>query len=501
MQALGRPIGASSTQWRFAERLPRRRRRAAWALALGGPLLIAAVARELGSSIPPATTLFVTLLVVIFVALIGGARASTTAIAVALVSQEVLFSFPYGSLKDRHPAQISVLLVFVIIGLGIGVLVDELALITTEQAALRRIATLVALGKPPPELLSAVAGEVVALLGADGALVAHLEPDGLATLLAVRGQANEFVVGERLRVDPATALGKVVQTGHPARTDDYRDASDEMRQRIHKLGIRSSIATPIIVEGRLWGVIVASSRHSRLALHSERRMLHFTDLLATAIANAESSSQLAASRARIVAASDATRRRVERDLHDGVQQRLVSLALDVRAAQSALPTADGVRDELARVVDGLTEALEEVREIARGIHPAILSEGGLEPALKTLARRAPVAMTVDVRIEDEIPDGVAVAAYYSISELVTNTAKHARATGFDVAVGTEDACLRIVARDDGIGGADPSRGSGLVGLRDRVEALGGTIAVRSPSGNGTVVEVSLPLDAPARSSG
>jgi len=244
----------------------------------------------------------------------------------------------------------------------------------------------------------------------------------------------------------------------------------------------------------LWGVIVASSRRSRLAAQSEQRMLHFTELAETAIGNAESRSELTASRARIVAASDAARRRLERDLHDGVQQRLVSLALDVRAAQSALPPAtDGIRDELAEVVVGLTDALEELREIARGIHPAILSEGGLGPALKTLARRAPVPMTIDVRIEDDIPDGVAVAAYYSISELVTNTAKHASASGFNVKVSAAEACLRIVASDDGIGGADPARGSGLVGLRDRVEALGGTIVVQSPTGSGTVVDVALPL--------
>jgi signal transduction histidine kinase len=195
-----------------------------------------------------------------------------------------------------------------------------------------------------------------------------------------------------------------------------------------------------------------------------------------------------------VAASDAARRRLERDLHDGVQQRLVSLALDVRAAQSALPPAtDGIRGELASVVEGLTDALDELREIARGIHPAILSEGGLGPALKALARRAPVPMTIDVQIEDEIPDGVAVAAYYSISELVANTAKHAHASGFDVTVSAANACLHIVARDDGVGGADPARGSGLVGLRDRVEALGGTIAVQSPFGSGTLVDVALPL--------
>jgi signal transduction histidine kinase len=257
-----------------------------------------------------------------------------------------------------------------------------------------------------------------------------------------------------------------------------------------RMGMRSSVATPIIVDGRLWGVIGASSIRALLSVDSERRLLNFTELVATAIADAESRSQLAASRARIVAASDETRRRVERDLHDGVQQRLVSLALEVRAAQSALPPAViEVRAELSHVVEGLNGTLDELREISRGIHPAILSEGGLGPALRTLARRAPIPVALDVRVEDKLSDGVDVAAYYAVSELVTNTAKHAHASTINVAVTSAAGVVHIVARDDGIGGADPARGSGLVGLRDRVEALGGTISVWSPKGEGTAIEV------------
>jgi signal transduction histidine kinase len=240
---------------------------------------------------------------------------------------------------------------------------------------------------------------------------------------------------------------------------------------------------------------VASSRHRKLPADSEQRMASFTEIAATAIADAESRSELAASRARIVAASDETRRRVERDLHHGVQQRLVSLALEVRNAQSVVPPEiTEVRAELSRVVEGLTGALEELREIARGIHPAILSEGGLGPALRTLARRAAIPVALRVNIHDGVPDGVEVAAYYTVSEMVTNTAKHAQASAVNVDVTSANGVLRIVARDAGIGGADPARGSGLVGLRDRIEALGGTIVVRSPRGEGTTVEVALPLD-------
>jgi signal transduction histidine kinase len=496
MMALERLVGHSRAQRPLAERLPRRRPKTAWGIALVAPLVITLTANLLGSSVPPATILFVTLLVVVLAALVGGAHPALTAIVVGLLAQEVVFGFPYGSLSNHQPAQVSVLVAFVVIGGGIGILVDELARLTTEQAALRRIATLVARGVPAADLFSGVAAEVAALLEADGALVAHLEPDGFVTILAVGGaRADEFGAGERLRVEDPMALAAVVQTRRPARTDDYEGASPELGARIRRMGIRSSVATPIIVEGHLWGVIVASSRRGPLPADSEQRMLNFTELVATAIANAESRSELAASRARIVAASDEARRRLERDLHDGVQQRLVALALEVRAAQSALsPEAAEVRAELSRVVEGLTGALDELREISRGIHPVILSEGGLGPALKTLARRAPVPVALDVRVEDELSDGVEVAAYYTVSEMVTNTAKHAQASAVNVDVTSSGGVLHIVVRDDGIGGADPARGSGLVGLRDRIETLGGTISLRSPKGEGTAVEVVLPLD-------
>jgi signal transduction histidine kinase len=500
MSVLERLVGASLTQRPFAERLPRRRRKTAWAAAVVAPLLLTLGQRALGSSVPPAAVLFVTLLVVVVVALLGGVRPALAAIVTGLVAQEVIFEFPYGSLSNRRPAQISILVVFVVIGAGIGILIDELAQLHTEQAALRRLAMLVARGVPPVELFAAVAEEVASLLDADSAFVAHLDPDDVLTILAAGGaRADEFVAGERLYVEPPMAVAKVLLTGQPARADDYEQGSPDLRERIERMGVRSSVATPITVEGHLWGVVVASSRRGPLPADTELRMLNFTELVATAIANAESRSELAASRARIVAAADETRRRVERDLHDGVQQRLVSLALEVRAAQAAVPPeVTEVRAELSRVVEGLTGALDELREILRGIHPAILSEGGLGAALKTLARRAPIPVVLDVRVEDKLSDSVEVAAYYAVSELVTNTAKHAQASSVAVAVTCADGVLQIVAHDDGIGGADPARGSGLVGLRDRIEALGGTISVRSPKGEGTAVEVALPLDGDRR---
>jgi signal transduction histidine kinase len=496
MSAQGREHGAWSTQRPLAERLPRRRRKAAWVIAVAAPLLITLGSRDLGSSVPPATILFATLLVVVIVALIGGVGPASTAIVVGLVAQEVFFTFPYGSLANRKPAQLSVLVVFVVIGAGIGILVDELARLTTEQGALRRIATLVARGAPPAELFSAVADEVAGLVGADSAFVAHLEPDGLATILAAGGaRADELVSGERWQLDPPMAMASVVRTGQPARTDDDEQVPPELAARVRTTGVRSSVASPIVVQGHLWGVIVASSEREALPADSEQRMLDFTELVATAIANAESRSELAASRALVVAASDETRRRVERDLHDGTQQRIVTLALALRSAQAALPPdLEEVQEELSRVGQGLTAVLEELREISRGIHPAILSEGGLAPALKTLARRSPIPVALDTRCDGRLPDGVERAAYYVVSEMLTNAAKHAHASSVQVDVARTNGTLHVSVRDDGVGGADPAHGSGLVGLRDRVEALGGTIAVQSPRGGGTAVEVILPLD-------
>ena len=232
-----------------------------------------------------------------------------------------------------------------------------------------------------------------------------------------------------------------------------------------------------------------------MPLDTEGRLAEFTELVATAIANAESRAELAASRARIVATADATRRRIERDLHDGAQQQLVSLALELRAAQAALPPElSEQRAELSRVVEGLTAVLDELREIASGIHPAICPRAVSAPALKTLARRSPIPVELDVRVEGRLPESVEVAAYYVVSEMLTNAAKHAHASTVNVDVAAADGVLRVSVRDDGVGGADPARGSGLVGLRDRVEALGGTFTVESPRDAGTTIEVALPFD-------
>jgi signal transduction histidine kinase len=229
---------------------------------------------------------------------------------------------------------------------------------------------------------------------------------------------------------------------------------------------------------------------------SEARLASFTELVATAIANAEGKSALNASRRRIVDASDETRRRIERDLHDGTQQRLVSLGLELRAAQSMVPPGPGseeLRAQLSGATRGLAEAVGDLQEISRGIHPAILSKGGLGPALNALARRSAVPVELDLRLDGRLPERIEVAAYYVVSEALANAAKHAEPSAVQVDVEATDAAVRLEVRDDGAGGADPDRGSGLVGLRDRVEAVGGRLEVTSPLGGGTSLLATIPL--------
>jgi signal transduction histidine kinase len=301
-------------------------------------------------------------------------------------------------------------------------------------------------------------------------------------------------LGTRLTPEPGWLLTAVIQTGSSARKDDYDIDEAGMPSGIRSLGIRSSVAAPIVVEGALWGVNVVGNARDRFPDETEQRLEKFTELAATAIANAESRSELAASRARVVAAADDTRRRIERDLHDGTQQRLVSLSLTLRSAESTLSgDVEETRRTLDRVANELNRVIEELREISRGIHPAILTEGGLGPALRTLARRSAIPVELVGVVDHRLPEPVEVAGYYVISEALTNAAKHGHASHVAVEASAQDGSLRLSIRDDGVGGADPAAGSGLVGLRDRVEALGGSIEITSPRGDGTHVSVELPL--------
>ena len=377
----------------------------------------------------------------------------------------------------------------------------ELRGFAEEQAALRRVATLVARAAPPQEVFAAVTAEVGRVLSADGTIMSRYEPEDAATVVGVwssTGAAAPAPVGSRFELGGRNVHTLVFQTARPARTD-LAEASGTATGVFGELGIRSCAGVPISVAGRLWGVmIVVSTRDEPLPAGIEARLAGFTELAATTIANAEAQAALTASRARIVAAADQTRRRIERDLHDGAQQRLVSLALQLRAVQADVsPGAGELAQRLEGVVTEVTGVLEELREIARGLHPAVLSKSGLGPALRVLARRSAVPVSVDVQVAGRLPEPVETAAYYVVSEALTNAAKHAHASAAEVEVAAGDGVLRVCVRDDGSGGADFGHGSGLVGLRDRIEALGGRIWLHSPPGAGTVVQIVLPVDDPA----
>jgi signal transduction histidine kinase len=376
---------------------------------------------------------------------------------------------------------------------------SELANLLEEQAALRRVATLVAEGTPPEEVFPAVNEEVARLLDVDGTRLVRYESDGTATIVASWGEPTIVPAGTIIAPDGRNIASLVRSSGRPARIEDYEDASGSAASIARERGVRSAVGAPITVEGRLWGAMAAFSKADKpLPSGIELRLADFTDLVGTAIANTQARVDLTASRARVVAATDEIRRRIERDLHDGTQQRLVSLALEVRSTQASVPnTQPQLRIELADIADGLVAALDDLREISRGIHPALLARGGLGPVLKALARRSPLPVELDINLDGRLPDHVEVAAYYVVAEAFTNAAKHARATAIWVAADVVDGRLRLTVRDDGIGGADPANGSGLTGLTDRVEALGGTITVHSPPGEGTTLQIWLPLSASA----
>jgi len=374
---------------------------------------------------------------------------------------------------------------------------EELSWLAEEQAALRRVATMVARGAPPEGLFAVVAEEVSRVMHVPLVSIVCYEADGSATERASLSERGElFPVGTRWPLDGTNVVADVRESGRPARINDYSGLEGAIAQTVRRAGIRSTVGIPIVVAGRLWGAMVVSSAELEpLPEGTEARLADFTELVATAIANAEIRAELDASRARIVATADATRRRLERDLHDGAQQQLVSLVLELRAAEAmVLSERDDLGPRLSRIGEGLAGVLDDLRKISRGLHPAILSKGGLKPALNVLARRSAVPVELDVPIETRLPEDVEVSAYYVVSEALTNAAKYAHPSVVHVAVEARDRMLRVSVRDEGPGGADPARGSGLLGLRDRVEASGGTMSLQSPPGAGTSLVVELPLD-------
>ena len=373
----------------------------------------------------------------------------------------------------------------------------ELHELLDEQAALRRVATLVAGGADSRRVVAAVTEEVGRLLGAQTANMIRYEDDHTATV--VGGWSAERVqnmpVGSTISLDGWTAATQVRRTGRPARLESFEGIEGTLAETLRALGFRSAVAAPVVLdEGDLWGAVLVSTIHPEpFPPGVEERLGGFTGLVAQALANAATREQLAASRARIVEAGDAERRRLERNLHDGAQQRLVALALMLRHLDGLVERdPPAARRALAAASDELAQALADLRELARGLHPAVLSEHGLAAALTALAGRAPVPVGLEVELDRRPREQVEAAAYFVVAESLTNVAKYARASFVGVTVAREDRALVVEVSDDGVGGADPSLGSGLRGLADRVEALGGRLGLQSRAGAGTTVRAVLP---------
>jgi signal transduction histidine kinase len=366
-----------------------------------------------------------------------------------------------------------------------------------QQAALRRVATLVARQADPADIYPVAVTELARGVGAEYVAMLRYESDAECVVIASADvdASRELAVGERLSANGDSVAAKVLTAGAPARVPDYSDMAGTTAARVRELGLLSGVGAPITIDDRIWGVMMVGSRQSApLPPETESHVMDFADLVATAINNAETRAELKASRARIVTAADQARQRFERDLHDGAQQRIVTLGLELRAIEASAPAEDaGLQTQLGEVIDGLSGLYADLQELSRGIHPAILSRGGLGPAIKTLARRSPIPVDLDLDLNSELPESVEVAAYYVIAEALTNTAKYAKASEATVRAVTRDGVLHLTITDDGIGGASPGRGSGLIGLKDRVDALSGSLAVSSPASRGTTVTAVIPF--------
>jgi signal transduction histidine kinase len=363
-----------------------------------------------------------------------------------------------------------------------------------EQAALRRVATAVAAEVEPERLFGLIAEEVGRALDAGIGNILRYSGDGTALVMGVWSEgAGTIPVGTTLDLDGDTIAPTIWRTHRPARYDSLEGKTGALADQLRSTGIKAAVGAPVIFGGDLWGAVIISSDDAPFPPEAEFRVGDFADLAAQAIANAQARKELAASRVRIVEASDAERRRLERNLHDGAQQRLVATSLAVRMAARRVTDNPALRTMLDGAGDELTLALEELRELARGLHPAVLSDHGLCAAIEAVADRAPVPVTVDVPVGERLPETIEAAAYFVVCEALTNVAKYAHASEARVRVERSDGHAQVEVVDNGVGGADESGGSGLRGLADRVEALGGRLVVTSPAGQGTTVRAQLPV--------
>jgi PAS domain S-box-containing protein len=373
----------------------------------------------------------------------------------------------------------------------------EIGRLAQEQAALRRVATLVAAEAAPERVFESVSEECARVLGTGAAAVFRFDPGEIATVVGRydREGIGAFPLGSSVPLGAPTAIRLVLETGEPARIDDYTTISGPIADIMRAAGLRFTVAAPITVAGATWGAVaVSSTTLVRPAAGSEARLGDFCELVSLAVASAQARDDVRASRARLVHAADTERRRLERNLHDGAQQRLISLSIALRLARAKHATdAALVESLLESAVRDVEEAIRELREIARGLHPAILTDRGLPPALGALAARSPLPVELRDLPAERLPESLEAAAYYIVAEALTNVAKHACATRATVSVRRRDDVVSVEVCDDGRGGATMREGSGLLGLRDRVDALGGSLALTSARGRGTAVRALLPL--------
>jgi signal transduction histidine kinase len=367
---------------------------------------------------------------------------------------------------------------------------DDLGRLAAEQSSLRRVATLVARGDTDRGFMSVVAAEVQKLLDVpDVAIVRYEQRD--VVVVGAAGE-NPFIPLEgRWSLDGPSVCARVLDSGRPARIDEYGELNGSVAEIAQRAGFQSVAGAPIVADDRVWGAIVVVSSTGPLPDHAEVRVAEFTELVATAISNATTRAELIASRARIVTASDQARRRIERDLHDGIQQRLIALGLDVQTLRAHLPEEGVLHEALDRLETDLQSVFEEVREISRGLHPALLARRGLRASLQALARRSPIPVELTVRAQRS-PEPIEVATYYAVSEALTNAIKHSGASLITIEIDSTEQTVRAAVQDDGVGGALVGAGSGLSGLVDRIDALGGTLEVASSASAGTRVEIELP---------
>jgi len=375
---------------------------------------------------------------------------------------------------------------------------QELQQLAGEQATLREVATLVAQGAEPRAVFDAVCEATGHLTGAASVNLAQFTPDGCNFTLAGWSQRGTHVPpGTRLPLDGDSVSALVQQTQAPGRVDSYEALPGRLAARLRELGIRSEVGAPVSVDGGVWGALIAGTHHPEpLPPGAEWRLAGFAELIGTAVSNAAARSELIASRARIVTASDAARQRVTRDLHDGAQQQFVNTIIDLQLAQQKWSSAPAeARELVARALAEAQAGLGGLRELSAGIHPAILTHRGLAAALDALAARLPLPVELDVTGR-RLPEAIEGSIYFFCSEALTNVVKHARASSARVRVARQHDQCTIEVRDDGIGGAEPrSETSGLTGLHDRIGALKGAMQITSPASSGTTLRAWIPLSA------